>query len=99
MVQRRHRTAPRAVRVSLIVTALAVWWAWEYLLVLSPVAVPAWMQPALVAGCAAGAVHLPLALLTAAAAAGLVALLHRISAAPDTPRLVVRRRTGRLPPV
>lgn len=83
--------------MTLVVTALAVLWAWEYLLILSPVTVPTWMQPALVAGCAIGATHVPLWLLTAAAVGGLVALLHRIVAPAASAQVV--RRTRRLPRV
>lgn len=81
----------------LIVTALAVLWAWELLLALSPVQVPAWLQPVLVAGCATASVCLPPWALTAAAVSGAVAVLHRILVPPAPDRVLVRRRPGRTP--
>lgn len=79
---------------------LAVLWAWEYLLVLSPVSIPTWMQPALVAGCAIGSTHVSAWCLTAAAISGGVAVLHRVLAPSTVPAgVVVRRRTRRLPPL
>lgn len=83
----------------LVVSALAVLWAWEYLLTLSPLVLPAWMQPALVAGCALGVGHVPDRFVTAAACAGLVALLHRFVAPATARHTVVRRRSGGLPPL
>jgi hypothetical protein len=84
----------------LLTVALAVFWAWEYIRVVLPVPVPAWLQPALVAGLAFEARHVPTAYLTAAAVAGLVAVLHRyVTSSAETAQLVTRRRPGRIPPL
>lgn len=81
----------------LLITALAVLWAWEYLLILCPVRIPAWLQPALVAGCAIGATHVPGWVINAAAVAALVALGHKLLS--STSDVVVHRTGRRIPPL
>lgn len=83
----------------LLVLALAVLWVWEYLLILLPIAIPAWLRPVLVAGCAVAAPHVAVWVLQAAAVAGAVALLHRYLTPPQSPQIVTRRRTRGLPPL
>lgn len=85
--------------MELVVSALAVLWAWEYLLLLCPVIIPAWVQPALVVTCALGARHIPGSVLHVMAVAGGVALLHRLLARPVAPHVMVRQRSRRLPPL
>lgn len=80
-----------------IVAALAVFWAWELLLVISPLSPPPAIQPVLVAACALGAGVVPEPYLGAAAIAGAVALLHRVVAV--SPTVVQRARTRGLPPL
>lgn len=80
--------------MEIVVTALAVLWAWEYLLLLSPVHIAAWLQPALVAGCAFGAPHLPHGVVMACAVGGAVALLHRALQASDVAAVARRARHG-----
>jgi hypothetical protein len=64
--------------LELLVLSLAVLWAWEFVLVLSPVSIPAIVQPPMVVGIAYGALHIPDKLLLAGAVAGAVALLHLV---------------------
>lgn len=90
---------PADVITNLLITALAILWAWEYLLILTPVRIPAWLQPALVAGCAIEAHRVPGWILTACAVAGAVALLHRVLTPTEVARVIPRRRSGRVPPV
>lgn len=80
--------------MEIAVTALAVLWAWEYLLLLSPVHIAAWFQPALVAGCAFGASYVPQGVVTACAVGGAVALLHRALQASDVAAVTRRARRG-----
>ncbi len=61
-----------------LLMALAAFTAWEWVLVTLPVAVPAWLQPAVVVAMAYGAQRLPDRWLTALAVAGAVALLHTV---------------------
>lgn len=82
----------------LLVAVLAVLWAWEWLLVLSPFGIPSWLQPALVAGCALGVPYVAEPFVTAGAVAGGVAVLHRfLTATSEAPRLMVRRSRSLLP--
>lgn len=83
--------------LDLVITALAVFWAWELILVASPLHPPAWLQPILVAGGALGAQYVPELFLTAAAVAGIVALLHRI--VTGAPMVLHRPRRRSLPPL
>jgi hypothetical protein len=62
--------------LGLVLLALAAFWAWETVLSVLPIALPAWLQPFLVLGIAYGAQYLSEPLLWAAAAAGAVGLLH-----------------------
>lgn len=79
----------------LVLTSLGVFWAWEYLLTLSPVTIPAWLQPLLVAAAAAGAWYLPERVLLVAAVAGAVALLHQLLTATHAAQAV--RQVRRVP--
>lgn len=84
----------------LLATALAVFVVWEALITLLPVGVPAWLQPALVAGCVVGAQHLPPNLVNVLAVVGGVALCHAVvQAARPAPTVVRRRPSGRVPRV
>lgn len=83
--------------MTLVLAALAVFWAWEFLLVLSPVRVPPFLQPPLVAGLGYLATLLSATVLFPAAIAGAVAILHALTRA-ETPTPVafqMPRRTGR----
>lgn len=79
-----------------VLAALAVFWAWEYLRML--VALPEITQPALVAALCYGAARLPAGLLDALAAAALVGIAHVSVIAKTTPLPQMRRppRTPRL---
>lgn len=79
----------------MIVTALAVFWAWEFVLVLLPWPVPAPVQPAVVAGLAYGAGYLPPAVVLAGAVAGAVALLHTLLRHYQPPEPAVATRALR----
>ena len=59
-----------------VLLALATFTAWEWLIVVVPVAIPAALQPLAVVGLAYEAQRLPGPWLVATAAAGAVALLH-----------------------
>jgi hypothetical protein len=59
-----------------LLIAFATFTAWEWLAVVLPFSLPAWLQPLAVVGLAYGAQRVPMPWLTAAAAAGVVALLH-----------------------
>lgn len=83
--------------LDLVITALAAFWAWELFLALSPLRPPAWLQPILVAGVALGAQYIPEPFLTAAAIAGIVALLHRV--VTEAPMVLHRPRRRSLPPL
>lgn len=83
--------------------ALAAFTAWEWLLAVLPFALPAALHPLVVVGLAYGAQYLPLPWLVAAAAAGLVGLLHlqvRSGVAEPGPLQIPRRnpRVGRRVP-
>ena len=62
--------------MTFIVLALAAFWAWESLLGLLPFRVPGPAQPFLVAAIAYGISLLSVTLVTAAAAAAVVGILH-----------------------
>ncbi|MFE9834048.1 hypothetical protein ACFYP4_02695 [Streptomyces sp. NPDC005551] len=83
--------------MTLLTTALAVFAAWELLITLLPVHIPAWLQPALVAGFAVGATHLPAGVLEVAAVVGIVVVLHSFVAVSATATVVRRSRGSRLP--
>jgi hypothetical protein len=84
----------------LLTTALAVFVVWEALITFLPVSVPAWLQPALVAGCVVGVHHLPQGLVAVLATVGAVALCHAVvHAAHPAPTVVRRRPSGRVPRV
>lgn len=87
--------------LDVLLLAFAVLWAWEFVLVISPVRIPAFLQPILVAGIAYGGQYVPRAILLAAAVAGMVALLHlvvRKLADDDGPALTqVIGRRSRIP--
>jgi hypothetical protein len=82
--------------VRLVTTALAVFAVWEYVTLLLPVRIPAWLQPALVAGFAVGAQELPTRVLSVIAITGAVALCHACVAAPSV-TTVDRRQRARVP--
>lgn len=92
-----QRGPGEALLMELLIRALAVLWVWEYLRLLTPFAIPAWMQPALVAGCAVGVPHVTQRIVTALAVAGAVAVLHRAVAPVEASQVVVRQRVRRLP--
>lgn len=83
--------------LEILVLSLAVLWAWEFVLILSPVSIPAILQPPMVAGIAYGALSIPDEILLAGAVAGAVALLHLVvrRLADDGPVLsqVIGRRS------
>lgn len=87
----------------LLVLSLAVLWAWEFVLILTPVSIPAILQPLLVAGIAYGACYIPEQILLAGAVAGAVALLHLLvrqwsESGPVLSQMIGRRRpTSRIP--
>lgn len=88
--------------MSLIVIALAVLWAWEFILVLTPRQIPAPLQPVIVAAMAYGATYLPEKVLAAGAVAGAVAILHVGLRALSTTELppvqvqqLIKRASGR----
>lgn len=83
----------------LLIVALAVLWAWEYLLILSPVRIHALIQPVLVAGAATQATRVPDWILFGMACAGAVALAHRFLSPPSPPQVVSRRSLRGLPPL
>jgi hypothetical protein len=91
-------------RIALI--AFATFTAWEWLIVVSAVVIPAALQPVLVVAIAYGVQRLPLPWLAALAGAGMVALLHAAvrsgGAVPPRSGLRVPRRqhpsTGRRVP-
>ena len=80
-----------------VLTVLAVFWAWETLLAVVPDRVPAALHPLLVAGLAYGAAQVDDVLLTAAAVAGAVGILHVLArlAGASTPDLVSQIRLPR----
>jgi len=80
--------------LALIIASLAVFWAWETLLVVVPWTIPAWLQPFIVLAGALGFCWPDWRV--AAAAAGAVGLLHvavRGSTTPVTAE-AVRLRPG-----
>ena len=87
---------------SLIITALAVFWAWEFIIVVLPRAIPPWLQPLIVLGISVGFGWPDWR--TGAAAAGLVAVLHVVvnhllNAESPVPQPVARTRPPRVPPL
>lgn len=81
--------------LALLVAALAVFWAWETLLVLSPWTIPSWLQPFVVL--VAALVFCWPDWRVAGAAAGAVGLLHvavRGVIEPPVPAQAVRVRPG-----
>jgi hypothetical protein len=82
--------------IPLIVASLAVFAVWEYLIMVLPVSIPAWLQPALVAGFAVGASAVPPAVLRVLAVTGAVALCHALVTKP-TLHDVRRPLRGRVP--
>lgn len=83
----------------LLITALAVLWVWEYLLLLSPVHIPVWLQPIIVVGLAVAAPYVPDHILMIGAVAGAVALFHRHLAGREGHVGMTRPRTRGLPPL
>jgi hypothetical protein len=86
----------------LLLIAFATFTAWEWLVVVLPFTLPAWLQPLVVVGLAYEAHRVPVPWLTAAAAAGVVALLHiPVRGGSAAPALRLPRRhpaTGRRVP-
>lgn len=88
----------------LLLLALATFTVWEWLAVILPTTLPAWLQPLVVAGMAYGAQWLPERWLFALAVAGLVAVLHVVvrnaaegQSARLPQRVPARRRVPDLP--
>ena len=81
----------------LLLTDLAVFWVWEYLLLLCPFSIPVGAQPLLVLALAAGAAYVPEPVIFMCAVAGAVALLHRFLVTPEVRPMLPRRRAGRVP--
>lgn len=79
----------------LVLISLAAFWAWEYLLTLSPWTLPAWLQPPLVIGLAVGACYLPGRVLLVVAVGGSVALLHQLLVLADV--ILTTRQIRRIP--
>lgn len=81
----------------LLLTVLAVFFAWETLLSIVPSAVPGAVRPLMVAGLAYGSTYVPEPLLLAGAVAGAVGLLHVLVtlAGASTPSLVDQIRLPR----
>ena len=78
-----------------LVLSLAVLWVWEFVLVISPIPIPAIVAPLVVAGISYGALHVPHDLLTAAGIAGAVALLHLLIRKMEDPGAVLTSMIGR----
>lgn len=79
----------------LVLASLCVFWAWECLTALLPIALPAWLQPILVLGGAVGARYLPIPALYVGAICGVVALLHQLLSVMEQ---VIRTRNVRRVP-
>lgn len=81
--------------MTFVLLAFATFAAWEYLLVLCPISLPALLQPLLVAGVAYGVSCIPDdRILVVLAAAGAVGVLHSVVRhlhEPSGPPMVLRR--------
>jgi hypothetical protein len=76
-----------------LLISFATFTAWEWLAVALPFSLPAWLQPVAVVSLAYGAQFVPDPWLTAAAAAGVVALLHiPVRGGVEAPPLRIPRR-------
>lgn len=81
-----------------VLTVLAVFWAWEVVRSLLPEQVPGILYPVIVGGLAYGAAEVDERLLTAAAVAGAVGILHtlvRLAGAAPVPSPVQLRMPRR----